>query len=82
MNSFVTHDLVIASTLVYEGYVLENIDIVDNRGSFRFSDVSDKVVDNIRLGYIEVEPLTFHKIVRQLTSQVRRAINNDGINHK
>jgi hypothetical protein len=68
-----TSDIVLASCLKIQGFVLDTIDVDSNgRGTFIFDAVEDSFLHNFDLGKVMVEPVTFNNTIKQLTTSVRR----------
>lgn len=73
-TSFATSDIVLASTLKINGYELDSIEKIGNKGSFRFNGVDKEFLQDYDLGKLRVEPSTFNNAVRALTTSVKRLL--------
>lgn len=71
-----TSDIVLAASLKVKGYHLSSVEIQGSKGIFIFDEVDQEFLDLFDLGQVQVEPTTFHGAVKQLTTIVRRKINN------
>lgn len=71
-----TSDIVLAASLKVKGYNLSSVELQGSKGIFVFEAVEQEFLDQFDLGQILVEPTTFHGAVKQLTTIVRRKINN------
>jgi len=69
---FKTSDIVIAAYLRIEGVELTTIEKVHNKGTFVFKDVPEELITKFDLGQATVEPMTFHNMIKHLTTSVRR----------
>lgn len=71
-----TSDIVLAAALKVEGSTLISVDIFGSKGIFVFEDVEQEFLDRFDLGQTRIEPVSFHGAVKQLTTIVRRKLNN------
>lgn len=76
LSEFKTSDLVIAAVLKTSGKELTNIELKGTRGIFVFKDVDSDFLNDIDMGNILVEPTEFHNTTKQLTSIIRRKLQN------
>lgn len=74
-----TSDIVLASVLKSYDYVLADIEIDSQttKGYFVFNDVDEDVIQKFDLGQLTVEPVKFHNIIKQLTTSVRRQLQDN-----
>ena len=72
--TYKTSDIVLAASLKVNGYELESIELVGNKGIFVFNDVSSEFLLDFDLGKIRVEPVIFNNMIKQLTTSVRRKL--------
>lgn len=72
-----TSDIILAACLRLNGCNMESIDVVGNKGTFVFHNVSDEFIEDYDLGRITVEPVAFNNMIKQLTTSVRRIINKN-----
>jgi len=72
MESFKTSDIVLASVLRLNDIELINIEVIGNKGTFIFTNVSDEFLIQYDLGKALVEPVAFNNMIKQLTTSVRR----------
>ena len=70
-----TTDIVLAACLRTQGYTLEDIEVVGNKGTFCFREVDDQILEDYDLGKCLVEPVAFNNTIKQLTTSVRRKTN-------
>jgi hypothetical protein len=71
-----TSEVGLAASLKVKGYNLSSVELQGSKGIFVFEAVEQEFLDQFDLGQILVEPTTFHGAVKQLTTIVRRKINN------
>lgn len=76
MMVYKTSDIVLAASLKVKGYHLSSVELQGSKGIFIFDGVEQEFLDQFDLGHFLVEPTTFHGAVKQLTTIVRRKINN------
>lgn len=76
LAEYKTSDLVIAAVLKTSGIELTTIELKGARGIFCFKNVDQDILDQIDMGNILVEPTDFHNTTKQLTSIVRRKLQN------
>lgn len=62
-----TSDITLAAYLKTQGCTIEKITTVGKRGTFHFTDVDANTIVDYNLGNAQVEPVTFHASIRQLT---------------
>ena len=72
MEDFKTSDIVLAACLRMNDKEMVRIEIIGNKGTFVFADVSDDFIQQYDLGHQSVEPVSFNNTVKQLTTSVRR----------
>jgi hypothetical protein len=74
---FETTDIVLAAVLKVKMCELMNIvrNGNTNIGTFVFSNVDDKLLNEFNLGKSLVEPITFNNTIKQLTTSVRRMVD-------
>lgn len=77
MEEYRTTDIVLAASLKVHGYVLSSIERAGNKGIFVFADVDDDFITEYDLGKVRVEPVSFNNAIKQLTTSVRRMLNNE-----
>lgn len=71
-----TSDIVLAASLKSLGNTLSSVELQGSKGIFIFEDVEQKFLDQFDLGQVRIEPIMFHSAVKQLTTIVRRKLNN------
>lgn len=71
-----TSDIVLAASLKTKGSALVSVELQGSKGIFVFEDVEQDFLDEFDLGQVRVEPIAFHGAVKQLTTIVRRKLNN------
>lgn len=71
-----TSDIVLAASLKSLGNTLSSVELQGSKGIFVFEDVEQQFLDQFDLGQIRIEPISFHSAVKQLTTIVRRKLNN------
>lgn len=70
-----TTDIILAACLKINGYELESIKKGEsNKGIFVFKNVPKEFVADYDLSKIMVEPVTFNNAIKQLTTSVRRML--------
>jgi hypothetical protein len=69
-----TTDIVLAACLKLQGFLMESIEVEGRRGTFIFSSVPDEVIKDFNCGKIKVDPVTFHGMLRQLSTSVTRQL--------
>ena len=67
-----TTDIILAACLRLKGCEMITIEKEGNKGTFVFVDVDSKFVADYDLGKVQVEPVTFNNMIKQLTTSVRR----------
>lgn len=74
---FETTDIVLAAVLKVKMCELTNIvrNGNTNIGTFVFSNVDDKLLNEFNLGKSLVDPITFNNTIKQLTTSVRRMVD-------
>ncbi len=76
IKKYNTNDIILAACLRLKNYNLLTIEINGNKGTFVFEDVDENFISNYDLGKQLVEPIAFNNMIKQLTTSVRRLINN------
>lgn len=71
-----TSDIVLAASLKTIGKPLVSVELQGAKGIFVFEEVEQEFLDGFDLGQIRIEPVAFHGAVKQLTTIVRRKLNN------
>ena len=71
-----TSDIVLAASLKSLGNTLSSVELQGSKGIFVFEDVEQQFLDQFDLGQIRIEPIAFHSAAKQLTTIVRRKLNN------
>lgn len=71
-----TSDIVLAASLKSLGNTLSSVELQGSKGIFVFEDVEQQFLDQFDLGQVRIEPIAFHSAVKQLTTIVRRKLNN------
>jgi len=71
-NFYKTTDIILAACLRLNGYDLMSIEKDGNKGTFVFVDVDPQFVAEYDLGKMQVEPVSFNNMIKQLTTSVRR----------
>lgn len=69
-----TTDIVLAACLKLFGHLMESIEVEGRRGTFVFVDVPDGFIRDFNCGKIQVDPVSFHGMLRQLTTSVNRQL--------
>lgn len=70
-----TTDIILAACLKINGYELDSIKKGEtNKGIFVFRDVPKEFIADYDLGKLSVEPVTFNNAIKQLTTSVRRML--------
>lgn len=69
---FETQDIVLAASLKIHGYDLVKITKKGNIGTFIFENVDNEFLNNYNLEKIDVSPIQFNNVIKQLTTSVRR----------
>lgn len=73
MQTYETHDIVLAATLKISGCQLDKITVSDNgQGLFYFVNVPTKLLDDFDMDKSSVEPKIFNQTVRNLITGVKR----------
>lgn len=72
MKEFRTSDIILAATLRLQQVTMERIEVSGSKGTFVFDGVDQQFVDDFDLGKVQVEPVSFHNMIKQLTTSVRR----------
>lgn len=72
-----TTDIILASCLRLHGYNMVDIETEGNKGTFVFEGVDDQIIQTYDLGNCRVEPVAFNNIIKQLTTSVRRMVQNN-----
>ena len=72
MKEFRTSDIILAACLRLQQVNMERIEVSGSKGTFVFEEVDQQVVDDFDLGKVSVEPVSFHNMIKQLTTSVRR----------
>lgn len=72
ITNYHTTDIVLAATLKYHGYELNDIRVDGTKGTFIFNDVPESMIDQYNISQCFVEPQAFNHIIKQLTTSVRR----------
>ena len=67
-----TTDIILAACLRLNGCDMISIEKEGSKGTFVFANVDLDFVADYDLGKIEVEPVTFNNMIKQLTTSVRR----------
>ena len=75
-KEFETQDIVLAASLKLHGYELIRITKQGNIGTFVFANVDDQFLTDYNLEKIDVSPVAFNNVIKQLTTSVRRMIGN------
>jgi hypothetical protein len=79
MIEYKTTDILLASVLRLEGYVLQEIKIQGfGKGEFHFNDVDQKVINAYDMDQLRIEPKALNGQIRSLTTAVRRMAENRG----
>jgi hypothetical protein len=74
-DSYKTTDIILAACLKINDYELDSIKKGEsNKGIFIFKNVPKEFVADYDLGKIQVEPVTFNNAIKQLTTSVRRML--------
>lgn len=76
MTEYRTTDIILAACLRLQGYDMVDIEISGSKGTFVFTDVDDDFVQTYDLGNCRVEPVSFNNTIKQLTTSVRRMVQN------
>lgn len=71
-NTYKTTDIVLASFLKLNSYLMVGIEKQGQRGTFVFQDVDPDIIRTYDLGKAAVEPVAFNNTIKQLTTSVRR----------
>lgn len=74
MLQYKTTDIVLAACLKLNGYALDGIDVEGRRGTFVFLDVDDSFINEFNCGKVRVDPVSFHGMLRQLSTSVNRQV--------
>jgi len=70
-----TTDIILAACLKINGYELDSIKKGEaNKGIFIFMNVPKEFIADYDLGKILVEPVVFNNCIKQLTTSVRRML--------
>lgn len=72
MEKYETNDILLAATLIYSGWDLEDMFVNGTKGTFVFYDVDDEIISQYNLGKCRVEPIEYNNKIKQLTTSVRR----------
>jgi len=72
MNNYKTTDIILAACLRLKGFEMSEIEINGTKGTFCFGTVDDEMLADFDLGKIQVEPVAFNNMIKQLTTSVRR----------
>lgn len=72
MKEFRTSDIILAACLRLRNVNMERIEVCGSKGTFVFEEVDEQVVDDFDCGKVQVEPVSFHNMIKQLTTSVRR----------
>jgi len=72
MEHFETDDIVLATVLHLKGFALMNIRKNGKRGFFEFKNVNQKILTEVNLCQVKVEPYEFASALRTLTGAVKR----------
>lgn len=78
IEEYATTDIVLATTLKYEGYQLSRIQTQGKRGIFYFDNVEKAYLESFDKQTILVEPIKFHNMLKQLNIAVRRQVDIGG----
>lgn len=76
-HRFSTSDTALATYLICEGYVLEDIDYSQPRYEFRFKNDGPKIQEHVRLYLTSkalVDPATFTRVNRKLTRLLKNQL--------
>jgi len=74
-ETYKTTDIILAACLKINGYELDSIKKGEtNKGIFVFRDVPKEFIADYDLGKLQVEPVTFNNAIKQLTTSVRRML--------
>ena len=69
---FFTTDIILAATLLHEGYEIDEITKQGSRGTFHFTKIPKSILLDYDLNKIRVEPKEFNNHIRNLTTAVKR----------
>ena len=74
LKTFETSDIILAASLKFKNYSLDQITISGNKGYFHFLDVPRELIFEYDAGRILVEPVAFNMQIKNLTTAVRRLV--------
>lgn len=72
MSTFRTSDIILAACLRLANHSMTSIEICGTKGTFVFSSLDEDFISEFDLGNIQVEPVAFNNMIKQLTTSVRR----------
>jgi hypothetical protein len=67
-----TTDIVLAACLKMSGHAMDSIEVEGRRGTFVFINVPGEFIKDFNCGKIQVDPVSFHSMLRQLSTSVNR----------
>lgn len=74
IENYQTSDIVLSSYLCLAGYEVTSIECTGNKGTFIFTNIPQKIINDFDLGSARVEPVGFNSTIRRLTTGVKRKI--------
>lgn len=69
-----TTDIVLAACLKMLGFEMESIEVEGRRGTFVFANIPESTIMEFNCGKIRVDPVSFHGMLRQLSTSDNRQI--------